>query len=166
MYSKLLRLAVSTAIAAGVLALLAGSASGHQLTGTTITCSTVSGHFTDFGLADHPIVWHIQVDTGGTQAVPATETPAAFVGSGTASADITSVTDQLLGTTATVHAFATWPGGQSATTSATVTCGTPLGGTTPPIQVGGVGAVAPGSAGVSTLVVPAAPVPSAVTFTG
>jgi hypothetical protein len=93
--------------------------------------------------------------------------PNAFVGSGTANADLSAMTDQLHGSTATVEAFATWPGGQSATTSASVTCGVPLvSPATSPPQVGGIETTAPGSSGVSTLVVPAAPVPAAATFTG
>jgi hypothetical protein len=167
MRTKLIRLVIGAAIAAGIVPLLAGDASGHQMTGTTISCAGVSGHFTDFGSADHPIVWHVDVAGSGFQAVATSETPDNFVGSGTASADISAMTSGLHGTSATVQAFATWPGGQSATTSAMVTCGVPLvSPVTSPPQVGGIQATAPGSAGVSTLVVPAAPVPAAATFTG
>jgi hypothetical protein len=129
----------------------------------------VSATFTDFGASDHPIVWHAQVGGGPSQTVATTESPPGFVGSGVASADITALTDQLNGSTATVSVFATWPGGQSATTSAQLTCGTPRVSPTAPTtsttlgaQVGGIEATAP----ASSAVVAAVPVPAAATFTG
>jgi len=161
----LIRLVVGAALAAGIVPLLAGPASGHQLSGTTINCAQVSGTFHDFGPSDHPIVWHVNVGSNGWQTFTATESPQTFVGTGTATADITAMTDELHGSSATVEAFATWPGDQSATTSATVTCGVPQVGPATPPQVGGIEATAPGTSGVSTLVAPAAPVPAAARFT-
>ena len=144
-------------LVAAVLAVAAGPAAGHLLDRTTISCSTVSGTFHDFGIHDHPIVWHLQIGSAAPQAVATTETPAAFVGSGTATADITVLTGLLNGTTATVQAFATWPGGQSAAQSAELTCGVPA-------QVGGIRVEAPAAA---PSVAPAAvPVPAAARFTG
>src|SRR5689334_20092304 len=81
---------LATALA-GVL-LIVGSASANNLTGTTITCTEVSGTFVDFVKVDHPIVWHVSVNGGAFQALPTTETPPGFIGSGTASADISSLT--------------------------------------------------------------------------
>jgi hypothetical protein len=164
---RLIRLAIGAAIAAGGVSLLAGPASGHGISGATLTCAQVSGTFHDFGPSDHPIVWHVTVSPGSSQAVATTESPPDFVGSGTASADISAMTGQLHGAAATVRAFATWPGGQSSTTSVVLTCGVPaVSPATSPPQVGGIEATVPGSSGVSTLVTPATPVPSAATFTG
>ena len=80
-----------------------------------------------------------------------------FVGSGTATADISALTSQLNGATATVQAFATWPGGQSATQSAELTCGVP-------VQVSGEHSEAPAAAPAAAPV--AVPVQAAATFTG
>jgi hypothetical protein len=144
-------------LVAAMVALVAGPAAGHVLDRTTITCSTVSGTFHDFGIHEHPIVWHVQVGAAAPQTVATTETPAAFIGSGTATADITGLTGGLNGATATVQAFATWPGGQSAVQSAELTCGVPT-------QVGGIQVEAPAAA---PSVAPAAvPVPAAAHFTG
>jgi hypothetical protein len=165
---RLIRLAIGVAVIVGVVPVLAGPASGHDVSGTTISCSEVSGTFHDFGTADHPIVWHVAVGRGATQTVATVETPAGFAGSGTASAGIATLTDQLAGTSAMITAFATWPGGQSATTSTDLACGVAAvapttSPTTPPLQVAGTTAVAPAAAATAT---PAAPVPAAATFTG
>jgi hypothetical protein len=165
----LIRVAVGVAVTAGLIPLLASAASGHQPSTATVSCASVSATFTDFGASDHPIVWHVQVGAGAFQTVATAESPPGFVGSGVASADITALTDQLNGSTATVSVFATWPGGQSATTGTQLTCGTspvsptaPTTSTTLGPQVGGIEATAP----ASSAVVPAVPVPAAVTFTG
>src|SRR5690242_12620370 len=94
---KLLRLAVGFGIVAGVVALLAGPSSGHAATGTTITCSQVSGTFQGFQASDHPIAWHVAVGAGSFQTVATSEAPPAFIGSGGASADISAMTSQLHG---------------------------------------------------------------------
>jgi hypothetical protein len=163
---RLLYLGFGVALASATVAFLAGPASGHQLSGATISCDEVSGTFHDFGASEHPLVWHVRVGPGSFQAVSTAESPPNFVGSGTATANISAMTTDLHGSSATVNAFATWPGGQSATTSATVTCGVPVATVPLSPQVGGIEATAPGSSGVSTLVTPAAPVPAAANFTG
>jgi hypothetical protein len=169
---RLVYLAFGAAVAVATLAVLAGPASGHEFSGATITCNGVSGAFHDFGASDHPVTWHVKVGTGSFQAVATAESPPNFTGSGTATADISTMTAELHGSSATVQAFATWPSGQSATTSAVLTCGTPelapvsAPPSTAPPQVSGIQATAPGSSGVSTLVTPAAPVPAAANFTG
>src|SRR5690349_11078899 len=119
---------LATALA-GVL-LIVGSASANNLTGTTITCTEVSGTFVDFVKVDHPIVWHVSVNGGAFQALPTTETPPGFIGSGTASADISSLTSGFAGQSVTVKAFATWTGHTSATVTESVTCDAPPSSTT------------------------------------
>ncbi len=146
---QLMRVAVAVTIAAGVPALLAGPASGHDLSASALTCTEVSGTFHDFTAGEHPIVWHVQVAGGAYQSVATTESPAAFVGSGSATADITTLTSVLNGTTATVRAYAAWPGGQSATQSVDLTCGLP-------VQVEAAHSEAPAAAAVQ----------AAATFTG
>ena len=157
---NLIRMAATAGLAVAVVGMVAGPASGHQLDRAQITCAIVSGTFHDFGVHDHPIVWQVQIGNSAAQTVATLETPHAFVGSGSASADISTLTGQLAGTTATVQAFATWPGGQSATTSASLTCGVPttreIGTPTPAPSVAGVEAVAPAAVAV----------PAAARFTG
>jgi hypothetical protein len=59
-----------------------------------------------------------------------------------------------------VQAFATWPGGQSSTQTAELTCGVPT-------QVGGIEVTAPSAVpSVPTVAPVAVPVQAAVTFTG
>jgi hypothetical protein len=168
------RLALGFALAVGLVPLLAGSASGHSLSGTEITCSTVSGTFNDFTAADHPIVWHVKVGDGSFATATTTESPAAFVGTGVASANVTSMTDTLQGKSATVQVFATWSTGQSDTTSATLTCGTAVSPITaaPPVtavqpQVSAGEATAPAARVVAPAVSPATAVVAATPrFTG
>jgi hypothetical protein len=119
---------LATALA-GVL-LIVGSASANDLKGTTITCTEVSGSFVEFVQADHPIVWHVSVNGGAFQALPTTETPPGFIGAGTASADISSLTSGFAGQSVTVKAFATWTGHTSATITESVTCDAPPSSTT------------------------------------
>jgi hypothetical protein len=95
----------------------AGTAFAHYQQSAIVSCSTVSGTFTAFGAADHPIVWHVAVDGGAFQAVATTEHPAGFVGTGTASGDVTALTKAIGPAGATVSFYATWPGGRSATQS-------------------------------------------------
>ena len=164
-----LRLAVGIALAAGTLLILAGPVSGHEATGTTITCSQVSGTFQGFQASDHPIVWHVRVGAGSFQTVATVESPSNFVGSGSATAGISALTDQQHGTSATVQTFATWSTGQSATTSQMLTCGTPaVSPATAQPQVSASEVTAPTNGGVSPLAAaPAAPVPGAAPrFTG
>ena len=165
----LIRLLVGAAMVAGLVPVFASAASGHDTTGTTISCASVSGTFTDFQASEHPIVWHVEVTGDPFQTVATVESPSGFVGTGTASADITALTDPLNGSPGTVTAFATWPGGQSATTSEQVTCGTaPATLATPatptvPVQVGGISATAPAATPGATA---ATPVTAAASFTG
>ena len=167
---RLLRLAAGFAVAAGVVPLLAGPASGHTLSSATITCSAVSGTFDGFNSASsHPIVWHIAVGAGSFQEVTTTESPPNFVGSGTATADISALTDQLHAASATVKAFATWPTGQSATESQVLTCGTPEVSplTFPPTTLQPQVSAGEATAPVSPLASPASAVPGAAPrFTG
>jgi hypothetical protein len=166
-----IRLAVGLALVCALVSLLAGSASGHGVNGTSLSCAQVTGTFQDFTAGDHPIVWNVQIGDGAPQTVATVETPPDFVGTGTATAAISALTDQLNGAPATVHAFATWPGGQSATLSAQLTCGSlpvvtttlappQVAATVPPPQVGGIEVTAPSVASA------AAAVPAAPSFTG
>jgi hypothetical protein len=166
-----IRLAVGLALVGALVPLLSGSASGHEVNGTSLSCAQVTGTFQDFTAGDHPIVWNVQIGNGAPQPVATVEAPPGFVGTGTATAAISTLTDQLNGATATVQAFATWPGGQSATLSAQLMCGSPPAVTTtvappqvtatvPPPQVGGIEVTAPSVASV------AAAVPAAPSFTG
>jgi hypothetical protein len=154
----LLRLTFVMALATGgVVPLFAGGASAHSLTGTTISCSTVSGTFQDFAATDHPIVWHVKVGNGSFQTVATTESPSAFVGTGTAKADISAMADALHGVSGTVEAFATWPGQQSATTSQTLVCGTAVSPVTLPPTTS-----TPPTTAAPTLAAPTTPAPSEV----
>src|SRR5690242_15767307 len=106
--SRIIALACVLAAALAGALLIVGSASANDLKGTSITCTEVSGSFADFVKVDHPIVWHVSVNGGAFQAMPTTETPPGFVGSGTATADISSLTSGFAGQAVTVKAFATW----------------------------------------------------------
>jgi hypothetical protein len=110
----------------------AGAAFAHNQDSASGSCTEVSGTFSQFAAGDHPIVWHVSVNGGAFQTVPTSESPPGFVGTGTATAGISALTASI-GTaaapdastpvagaetpTGTVAFFATWPGGQSATTS-------------------------------------------------
>jgi hypothetical protein len=140
---------VLAAALAGAL-LLVGSASANDITGTTITCTEVSGSFVAFVKVDHPIVWHVSVNGGAFQTLPTTETPPGFIGAGTASADISSLTSGFGGQSVTVQAFATWTAHTSPTVSETVTCDAPPSSTTTttttttiPVTVAGEVVIAP-----------------------
>ena len=128
--SKIITLVCVLAVAVTSAFLLVGSASANDLKGTTITCTEVSGSFTDFVKVDHPIVWHVKINDGAFQTMPTTETPPGFIGSGTASADISSLTSGFAGQSITVQAFATWTANQSQTVTETVTCDSPPSSTT------------------------------------
>lgn len=104
----------------------AGTAFAHFEQSATISCSTVTGSFTEFGSGDHPIVWHVSVGGGAFQTVATTEQPPGFVGTGTATGDVTALTKAIGPAGATVSYYATWPGGQSATTTTQLAdCGSP-----------------------------------------
>jgi hypothetical protein len=128
--SKILTLASVIAVALFSTILVVGPASANVITDTSISCTTVSGKFIEFVTADHPIVWHVKIGSGDFQAVTTTETPPGFIGSGTASADITSLTNGSAGQTITVSAFAQWTTGKSSTITEQVTCASPPSTTT------------------------------------
>jgi hypothetical protein len=67
----------------------------------------------------------VSVNGGAFQAMPTTETPPGFIGSGTATADISSLTSGFGGQSVTVKAFATWTGHTSPTLTESVTCAAP-----------------------------------------
>jgi len=128
--SKILTLASVIAVALFTTFLLVGPASANVITDSSITCTTVSGKFIEFVTADHPIVWHVKVGDGNFQTVTTTETPPGFIGSGTASADISSLTSGFAGQTITIQAFAQWATGKSSTITDQVTCDSPPSTTT------------------------------------
>jgi hypothetical protein len=128
--SRIFTLVCVLAVAVSGAFLLVGSASANDLTGTTITCSEVSGSFVEFVKVDHPIVWHVKVNDGQFQTLPTTETPPGFIGAGTATADISSLTSGFAGQSVTVQAFASWTAHQSQTVTETVTCDSPPSSTT------------------------------------
>ena len=123
--SRIIALACVLAAALAGALLIVGSASANDLKGTSITCTEVSGSFVDFVKVDHPIVWHVSVNGGAFQALPTTETPAGFIGSGTATADISALTSGFGGQSVTVKAFATWTAHTSPTLTQSVTCDAP-----------------------------------------
>ncbi|HZP27558.1 MAG TPA: hypothetical protein VFC99_01285 [Acidimicrobiia bacterium] len=142
--SRIFTLACVLAVALATAFLIIGSASANDLTGTSITCTEVSGSFVQFVKADHPIVWHVSVNGGAFQTLPTTETPPGFIGSGTATADISALTSGFAGQSVTVKAFATWTAHTSPTVTETVTCDAPPSSTTTttttttiPVIVGG-----------------------------
>ncbi len=112
------KVAVLVFVALALTLAFSGAAFAHNQDSASLDCATVSGAFSQFGAADHPIVWHVAVDGGGFQSVPTTESPPGFVGAGSATAGISSRTATIGAGGGTVQAFAQWPGGQSATTTA------------------------------------------------
>jgi hypothetical protein len=109
----------------------AGTAVAHTQNADSVSCSTVTGSFAQFSAGDHPIVWNVAINGGAYQTVTTTESPAGFVGAGTASADISALTKVFDGSGGTVSMYAQWPGGQSAASTVHLdSCGTPP--TTPP----------------------------------
>jgi hypothetical protein len=120
------KLGVLVFVAFALTLAFAGTAFAHNQESSTVGCASVSGTFTQFAASDHPIVWHVAVDGGAFQAVGTTETPAGFVGTGTASASIATLTKAIPQSGGTVSYFAAWPGGQSTTTAAHLSaCDTP-----------------------------------------
>jgi hypothetical protein len=114
-----------------VTALVLGAlpAGAHELSGFTVTCTSVSATVADTGTPDfndHPMVWNVRVGTGNFVVVPTTEQ----VGPGdnevtVVTGDISALTAALAGETVTVEAFVSFPSGNLATVTATVTCGAP-----------------------------------------
>ena len=128
--SKILTLVSAVAIALVSTFLLVGPASANLISSTSISCTTVSGTFIEFVTVDHPIVWHVKINGGSFQAVTTTENPPGFIGSGSATADISSLTSGFAGQTITVTAFAQWSTGSSSQVTEQVTCDSPPSTTT------------------------------------
>jgi hypothetical protein len=123
--AKILTLVGAIVVALATTFVLVGSVGANEITGATITCTEVSGNFIDFVKVDHPIVWNVKINSGSFQTVTTTEAPPGFIGSGTASADISSLTSGFAGQTITVSAFAQWATGKSSTFTEDVTCDAP-----------------------------------------
>ena len=111
------KVAVVVLVAFALALAFTGTALAHNQDSASATCTSVSGTFSQFGSADHPIVWHVAVDGGAFRAVATTEHPASFVGTGTATAGIAALTTAFGPAGGSVTFYATWPGGQSATTT-------------------------------------------------
>jgi hypothetical protein len=104
----------------------AGTAFAHDQQSASISCSSVSGSFTQFGATDHPVVWHVSVAGGAFQTVATVESPLGFVGSGTATGNVTALTQAIGPAGSSVSFYADWPGGRSPTSTAQVSnCGGP-----------------------------------------
>ncbi len=131
MRRRLLAITVLVLIVSSVV-VLAGTAGAH--TGQVISgdCAQVSATFSDFAATDHPISFQVSVGGGPFQTVAAVESPPNFVGAGTATGDISSLTAVLPGSSGSVAVFAEWSGGRTGTATFTVTCGTPPPPTTTP----------------------------------
>lgn len=123
--AKILTLVGAIVVALATTLVLVASSGANEISGATITCTEVSGNFVDFVKVDHPIVWNVKINDGSFQAVTTTETPPGFIGSGTASADISSLTSGFAGQTITVQAFAQWATSKSGTFTEQVTCDVP-----------------------------------------
>jgi hypothetical protein len=114
----------------------AGTAVAHEGEVVSADCSSVSGSFVDFAADDHPISFAVSIAGGPFQTVAAVESPPGFVGAGTASADISSLTATLEGKTGTLAVYAFWDHGQTDAAQYTVTCGdAPPPTTVPPTTV-------------------------------
>ena len=95
----------------------AGTAVAHEGDIVSADCSSVSASFVDFASTDHPISFSVSVAGGASQTVAAVESPPAFEGAGTATADISALTATLDGTSGSLSVYAFWNGGQTATAS-------------------------------------------------
>ncbi len=125
-------LAVITVILASFF-VWAGAAAAHEGEIVSADCSSVSGAFVKFAPGDHPISFAVSIGGAPFQTVASVESPPGFVGSGTATADIASLTETLEGKTASLDVYAFWPAGRTDTAAFSVTCGTsPPPTTTPP----------------------------------
>ena len=100
------KVAVIVFVAFALTLAFAGTAVAHTQNADSVSCSTVTGSFAQFSAGDHPIVWNVAVNGGAYQTVTTTESPAGFVGAGTASADISALTKVFDGSGGTVSAYA------------------------------------------------------------
>jgi hypothetical protein len=105
--------------------LFAGTAGAHTGQVISADCAQASASFSDFAATDHPISFQVSVLGGPTQSVAAVESPPNFVGPGSATADISSLTAVLQGSPGSFVVFAEWSAGRTDTATVTVTCGTP-----------------------------------------
>jgi len=145
------------AITLATFLVMAGTASAHTGEIVNANCSSVSASFSGFHAEDQPIAFAVDVDASGYQTVAAVESPPGFVGSGTASADISSLTSKVTDGSLSVYAF--WPDGRTETVTTELSCSTPPTTTTtspPPKTVLRSGSVTP------PIVVEAATPPPAV----
>jgi hypothetical protein len=124
MRRPLLAISVLVLIVSSVF-LFAGTAGAHTGQVISADCTQASASFSDFAATDHPISFQVSVLGGPTQSVAAVESPPNFVGAGTASADISSLTAVLHGSPGSIVVFAEWSAGRTDTATVTVTCGTP-----------------------------------------
>ena len=124
MRRPLLAISVLVLIVSSVF-LFAGTAGAHTGQVISADCTQASASFSDFAATDHPISFQVSVLGGPTQSVAAVESPPNFVGAGTASADISSLTAVLRGSPGSIVVFAEWSAGRTDTATVTVTCGTP-----------------------------------------
>ena len=135
MRRPLLAISVLVLIVSSVF-LFAGTAGAHTGQVISADCTQASASFSDFAATDHPISFQVSVLGGPTQSVAAVESPPNFVGAGTATADISSLTAVLHGSPGSIVVFAEWSAGRTDTATVTVTCGTqtpsPPSTTTPP----------------------------------
>ena len=124
MRRSLLAISVLVLIVSSVF-VFAGTAGAHTGQVISADCAQANASFSDFAATDHPISFQVSVLGGPSQSVVAVESPPNFVGAGTATADISSLTAVLHGSSGTIAVFAEWSAGRTDTASLTVTCGTP-----------------------------------------
>jgi hypothetical protein len=120
----------TTAVAvAALVATWAMPADAHEVSGFMVSCSTVQATISDTGTPDpndHPMVWNVRIGSGPFEVVASAETNVGGPGEDTVtlSGDISLLTANLAGDTATVEAFVSFPDGVLPPITATVTCGT------------------------------------------
>jgi hypothetical protein len=124
MRRSLLAISVLVLIVSSVF-VFAGTAGAHTGQVVSADCTQANASFSDFAATDHPIAFQVSVSGGPSQSVAAIESPPNFVGAGTATADISSLTAVLHGSSGTIAVFAEWSAGRTDTATVTVTCGTP-----------------------------------------
>ena len=124
MRRNLLAISVLVLIVSSVV-VFAGTAGAHTGQVISADCAQANASFSDFAATDHPISFQVSVLGGPSQSVAAVESPPNFVGAGTATADISSLTAVLKGSSGSVAVFAEWSAGRTDTATVTVTCGTP-----------------------------------------
>ena len=124
MRRSLLAISVLVLIVSSVV-VFAGTAGAHTGQVISADCAQANASFSDFAATDHPISFQVSVLGAPPQSVAAVESPPNFVGTGTATADISSLTAVLKGSSGSVAVFAEWSAGRTDTATVTVTCGTP-----------------------------------------